>query len=83
MSRPSTRRRFHQSALSGGAALSASSSPFLGSLPPLRADATRLPDGVVALRPEMEPLVRFLEATPREELLEKVARRLVRVWRFC
>ena len=76
MSRGSTRRRFLQSALTGGAALSGSSLPFLGNLPLLSADSTRLPDGVVALRPEIEPLVRFLEVTPREDLLEKVAQRL-------
>src|SRR5438094_6780701 len=34
--------------------------------------------GIVRFSPEMEPLVRFLEATPRERLLEEVAARIKR-----
>ena len=34
--------------------------------------------GIVRFSPEMEPLVRFLEDTPRERLLEEVAARIRR-----
>lgn len=76
MSRPNTRRRFLHSTLTGSAVLGASTLPFLERLPLLGAEATRLPEGVVALRPEIEPLVRLLEETPREDLIERVAARL-------
>ena len=48
----------------------------LADLPPVSAaDLEPLP-GVVRLRPEIEPLVRLLEDTPRERLLEVVAARV-------
>src|SRR5207248_4826076 len=42
------------------------------------AEAAQLDPGFVRCHPEIEPLVRFLEDTPRERLLEQVADRLHR-----
>ena len=49
---------------------------FLGKLPLLRAEETTLAPSRVAFLPENESLVRLLEDTPRERLLEEVASRI-------
>ena len=49
---------------------------FLGKLPLLGAAETVLSPNRVAFRPEYETLVRLLEETPRERLLEEVASRI-------
>ena len=49
---------------------------FLSRLRPVSADEARLDPKVVRLQPEIEPLVRLLEETPRERLLEEVAGRI-------
>ena len=49
---------------------------FLAHLRPVSADEARLTPPRVRLRPEIEPLVRLLEETPRERLLEEVAARI-------
>lgn len=46
---------------------------FLESLPGVSAAEASLPKGSVQFRPEIEPLVRLVEDTPRERLLEEVA----------
>jgi hypothetical protein len=51
---------------------------FLSRLGPVSAAETKLKPNVVQLRPEIEPLVRLLEETPRERLLEEVAQRIQR-----
>lgn len=51
---------------------------LLGSLPAVSAAETALPQQAVRLHPEIEPLVRLLEETPRERLLEEVAARVKR-----
>ncbi len=76
--RTTTRRAFVQTA---GASLAAtwalSELPFLRQLPAVRADETAPAAGnVVQFRPEIEPLVRLLEDTPRNKLLEEVAQRI-------
>ena len=48
---------------------------FLSRLGAVRADETKLDPKMVALHPEIEPLVRFLERTPRERVLEELAMR--------
>ncbi len=61
--------------LLGGAASGLGDFGFLGKLP--RAGAAEVDsDGLVPLSPEIEPLVRLLEDTPREKLLEVVAQRI-------
>jgi hypothetical protein len=52
--------------------------PFLSGLPPVSANDAQLPSGVVPLQPDIEPLVRLLEETPRGRLLEEVAARVRR-----
>jgi len=47
-------------------------------LPPVSAAEARLEPQLVRLHPEIEPLVRLLEDTPRERVLEEVALRLRR-----
>jgi hypothetical protein len=51
---------------------------FLSRLRPVSAAETKLQSDVVQLRPEIAPLVEFLERTPRERLLEEVADRIQR-----
>ncbi len=46
------------------------------SLPAVTAEETSLPDGSVQFHANIEPLVRFLEETPRSKLLERVAERI-------
>jgi hypothetical protein len=51
---------------------------FLAKLNPVAAAETALDTKTVRLRPEIEPLVRLLEETPRDRLLEEVAERIKR-----
>lgn len=88
MKRSTTRRAFLRSTLAGGAAAGSAAfalgDPGLltrGVLPRLRpvsAEESRLAPEAVRLHPEIEPLVRLLEETPRERLLEEVAARIRR-----
>jgi hypothetical protein len=73
-----TRRRFLKSAAAGGALLGLDDLGFLGGLPPVSARDVRPEPGRVRLRPEIEPLVRLIEDTPRNRLLEEVAHRIRR-----
>ncbi|MBX9585216.1 MAG: hypothetical protein K2X87_33335 [Gemmataceae bacterium] len=50
--------------------------PFLHTLPAVSADDARLGPDVVRLDPEIEPLVRLLEDTPRAKVLEEVGHRV-------
>src|SRR5436190_18701303 len=76
MSRELTRRCFLKSAAGGGAILGLGDLSFLSRLRPVGAAEARLDPQVVRLQPEIEPLVRLLEDTPREKLLEVVAARI-------
>jgi hypothetical protein len=78
MSQSFTRRRFLQTTAAGGAVLGAGGLTFLSRLQPVTSDEAQLDPNVVRLQPEIEPLVRFLEDTPREKLLEEVAGRVRR-----
>jgi hypothetical protein len=49
---------------------------FLGKLPPVSAADAQIDPKVVRLNAEIEPLVRLLEETPRDKLLEEVAARI-------
>ena len=67
-----TRREFLVSATAGGlGGLS-----FLNQLPTVSAAEAKLDTKIVELRPEVEPIVRLIEKTPRGELLELVADRI-------
>jgi hypothetical protein len=71
-----TRRRFLQTAATGGALLGLGDLGFLGQLPTVSAADARPDPGRVRLRPEIEPLVKLLEDAPRDRLLEEVAARI-------
>src|SRR5438874_13239894 len=70
-----SRRQFLQTA-AGGAFLSLADLRFVSQLPRVSADEARLKPEVVRLRPEIEPLVRFLEETPREKLVDETIARI-------
>src|SRR5947209_17700161 len=71
MSHPSNRRQFLATPALGGLGL-------LGRLPTVSADEAKLDSKVVHLDSGIEPVVRLLEETPRERLLEEVAARIKR-----
>ena len=70
------RRRFLSRSTTGAAAIGLSELPFLPTLSRLSADELTLPSDSVTFRPEIEPLVRLLEDTSRDQLLERVAARI-------
>jgi hypothetical protein len=78
MLRHPTRRRFLKSAAVAGTALSFGDLSFLSRLPRISAAEAQLDPKIVRFHPDTEPLVRFLEDTPREKLLEEVGSRLRR-----
>src|SRR2546426_11391932 len=73
-----TRRRFLKTAATTGALCGLGDLSFLAHLPRLSAQEAKLDPKIVQFGPEIEPLVRLLEETPREKLLEEVAARLRR-----
>ena len=73
-----TRRHFLKTAATVGGVLGMGDFSFLSGLPRVAAEEAQLDRGLVRFHPEIEPLVRFLEDTPRERLLEQVADRLHR-----
>jgi hypothetical protein len=71
-----TRRHFLQTAATGATLLGLENLSFLSRLRPVSAAEARLDPKLVRLGPEIEPLVRLLEDTPRDRLLEEVAYRI-------
>ena len=53
-------------------------SQLLGSLGPLSAGEVKFDKGIARFSTEIEPLVEFLETTPRNEIIEQTARRVQR-----
>ena len=78
MSQRIHRRGFLRRAATGSTMLGLGGLSFLSGLPPVSAAEARLAPGTVPLLPDMEPLVRLLEDTPRERLLEVVGARVRR-----
>ena len=76
MAHQQSRRRFLQTAAAGGAVLGLGDLGLLGRLPPLGAAEVQAGMKRMGMRPEIDPLVKLLEETPREELLERVAARI-------
>jgi hypothetical protein len=70
------RRQFLRASASAGALVGLGDLGFLSRLQPVSAEEANLDPKVVRLEPEIEPLVRLLEETPRERLLEEVAGRV-------
>ncbi len=71
-----SRRRFLQSAAAAGAAAGLGDLAFLSRLKPVSAAEVQTDPNLVRLHPDIEPVVRLLEDTPREKLLEEVAARI-------
>lgn len=68
-----SRRHFLQAAVCG---LGTARLEFLQDLPPVSAEQTQVARVMVQYPAEIEPLVRLIEETPRERLLEAVAERI-------
>lgn len=73
MFRATNRRSFLSTSAAAGAAISLGDLGFLSQLAPVSAAEATSDPKVVQLRPEIEPLVRLLEETPRDKVLESVA----------
>ncbi len=71
-----TRRTFLRRSATAGAVLGLGDLGFLSKLMPVRADEAHIDAGKLRLHPEIEPVVRLLEDTPRDKLLEDVAARI-------
>jgi hypothetical protein len=78
MNLPTSRRDFLKTTATTGASLGIGDLSFLSHLPGVSRAEARLDDKSVRFHPEIEPLVRLLEDTPRERLLEEVAARIKR-----
>src|SRR5437773_7707268 len=72
------RRSFLRLSAGAGALAGLGDLGFLAQLRPVSAAEAKLEPRMVRLHPEIEPLVRLLEDTPRERVLEEVAARLKR-----
>jgi hypothetical protein len=68
-----TRRDFIGTTLKAGAAVGLADLAFLHGLPPVSAQEAKLPRAMVRLSPDIEPLVRLIEETPRERLMDVIA----------
>ncbi len=71
-----SRRTFLGRSVHAAAGVAAADLAFLSSLQPVRAQETKVDPRAVQFRPEIEPLVRFLEDTPRGKLLEGVGAKI-------
>ena len=69
-----SRRRFLSTATAGASLLTSSS--LIAGLGPLSDEQISATTGIVQLRPEIEPLVRLIEETPRQRLLEEIGSRI-------
>jgi hypothetical protein len=71
-----TRRTFLKHGAASGAILGLGDLGFLSTLTPVGAAETRFDAASLRLHPEVEPIVRLIEETPRDKLLEEVAVRI-------
>lgn len=71
-----SRRRFVQHSLTAGALAGLGDFAFLEGLAPVSADEARVFHSRVQFSPDIEPLVRLIEETERDRLLEAVAARM-------
>ena len=78
MNAATTRRHFLKTAAGTGALLGLGDLGFLSRLRPVSAAEAKLEPDIVRFNPDIEPLVRLLEDTPRERVLEEVGARLKR-----
>src|SRR6266567_1853845 len=78
MRKSPTRRQFLKTAAATTAAFGLGDLSFLSTLPRVSAQEAKLDPKIVQFHPDIEPIVRFLEDTPRDRLLEEVAARIKR-----
>ncbi|HVN80584.1 MAG TPA: twin-arginine translocation signal domain-containing protein [Terriglobia bacterium] len=76
MNHLSSRRHFLKATATTGASLGLGNLSFLSELPTVSYADARLDPKIVRFQPEIELLVKLLEDTPRDLLLEKVAARI-------
>jgi hypothetical protein len=76
MNAPSNRRGFLQQVAGAGLLSSVGDYAFLGALPALSAQEVRAPRNMARVAADVEPLVRLIEDTPQNRLLEAVAERV-------
>lgn len=76
MVQDNTRRSFLKASVMGSTLAGLGDLGFLSKLQPIAAEEAKLDPKVVRLDAGIEPVVRLLEDTPREQLLEKVAERI-------
>ncbi len=72
MSSPLDRREFVSHSLKAGLAAGLGDLAFMSQLPPVSAADVKATPAVVPVGPDVEPLVRLIEDTPRAKLLEAV-----------
>lgn len=72
----SRRRELLRGTMAAGAAAALGDFGFLGTLQAVHGDDARVTPGMVKLCPDIEPLVRMIEATPRERLIEEIVGRI-------
>ncbi|MEW4564922.1 hypothetical protein AB1K70_20520 [Bremerella sp. JC770] len=75
---PLSRRQMLQSSAVAGGLLSMGDLGLLSQLRPVTAAEAQLDPNVVRLDPSIEPLVRLIEETPRDSLLEEIAAKVKR-----
>src|SRR5947207_12324744 len=73
-----TRRSFLRQSVAAGVVSGVADLDFLSALGSVRADDAQPNPDAVRFTPETEPLVRLLEETPREKLLEEIGQRIQR-----
>src|SRR5512145_1632423 len=78
MSLSTSRRDFLKTAATTSASFGIGDLSFMSKLPGVSRAEARLDEKSVRFHPEIEPLVRLLEDTPRAALLEEVAARIKR-----
>jgi hypothetical protein len=76
MNQPGSRRHFLKTTTAASASLGLGDLSFLSQLPEVSPADAQVNPKSVRFQPEIEPLVRLLEDTPRERLLEEAARRI-------
>src|SRR5262249_50448171 len=76
MKSPINRREFVSQALQVGALAGVGELAFLQNLPALSAQDVKVAPGKVQLSSDIEPLVRLIEETPQNRLLEEVAAKI-------
>jgi hypothetical protein len=76
MSTPINRRGFVTGSLTAAAAAGLTDFAFLNTLPAIAADEAKATPKTVQFSPDIEPLVRLLEDTERDKILEAVAARI-------